>query len=141
MSICSPSGGDAVVGELVVSKYDQLPNRALTTPKLLTQPNDDAGERRRARDRPDHGELATLDALGDHHFAFTVEQGHRSHFAEIHTDRVVGLVNGGGGHRVLGVVAALAPPVDEFLFAILLFRVDDLDTGIPENAEEVVQVL
>ncbi len=39
-----------------------------------------------------HGGLAALDALGEFDFAFAREQRHRSHFAQVHAHRIVGLV-------------------------------------------------
>ena len=47
---------------------------------------------RRARDRLDDRELAALDAPRDLDLAFAREQRHRAHLAQVHADRVVGLV-------------------------------------------------
>jgi hypothetical protein len=53
-------------------------------------------------------ELAALDALGDLDLALAGEQRHRAHLAQVHADRVVGLVERARREVELDLLAGLA---------------------------------
>ena len=99
------------------------------------------GDQRRPRDRLDHRQLAALDAPRDLDLAFAREQRHGPHLAQIHADRVVGLVERARRQVELELLGALAGPVDRLVVAqVLLVGVDDLDAGAAERIEQVVQL-
>ena len=100
------------------------------------------GDRRHARDRLDHRQLAALDAAGDFDFAFAREQRHGAHLAQVHADGVVGLVERARREVQLGAFA-FGPflPVDAFAFELVtLFRVDQVDAGAREHREQLFEV-
>ena len=103
--------------------------------------HDRAGDRRRAGDRLDHGELAALDALGNFDLALAGEERDRAHLAEVHPDRVVGLVERAGGQVELELLGPLARAVQQLVFAILLFGIDDFDSGAAERAEQIIELV
>ena len=135
---------DALVGDLLVVEDHQLADGALAGAQLLAHVDDGARDGRRARDRLDDGQLAALDALGDLDLALAREQRHGAHLAQVHADGVVGLVERAGGEielRLVAGAAAVGALAEELVLAILLLRVDDLDAGVAEGAEQVVQLL
>ena len=99
------------------------------------------GDHRRARDRLDDRELAPLDALGDRHLALAGEQRHRAHLAQVHADRVVGLVERARRQVELELLAPSAVRSKRLLVPELLVRVEHLDAGAAERVEQVVQLL
>ena len=101
---------------------------------------DALGDGRRAGDRLDDRELAALDALGDRHFALAREQRHGAHLAQVHADRVVGLVERARREVELGPVLG-AVAIEVLVAAVRLVGVDDLDAGAAERVEQVVEVL
>ena len=103
--------------------------------------HDRAGDRRRPRNRLDDGQLAALDALGDLDFAFAGQQRDGAHLAEVHPDRVVGLVERAGRQIELELLGAFAGAVEQLVFAIFLLGVDDFDAGAAERAEQVVELV
>jgi hypothetical protein len=70
--------------------------------------------------------------------ALAGEQRHRAHLAQVHADGIVRLVERAGREIEIHLVSALAL---QLLVAIGLFRVDDLDAGASEGAEQIVQLL
>src|SRR6267378_3550158 len=83
---------DALVGDLFVVEDDQLADRALAGVQLIAEQDHFLRDERRSRNRLDDGELSALDPPRDLDFAFAREQRHRAHLAQVHADRVVGLV-------------------------------------------------
>ena len=67
-----------------------------------------------------------------------VSKRDRAHLAEVHPDRIVGLVERARRGIEVHLLAALAL---ELLVAVRLLRVDDLDASTAERAEEVVELL
>src|SRR5262245_43465618 len=132
---------DLLVGQLLVDERDQLADAALVVLELIAHLHDDAGDRRRARDRLDDGQLAALDALGDLHFAFAGEQRDGAHLAQVHPHGVVRLVEGARSEVELQLLSAFAGTVEQLLFAVRLLGVDDLDAGAAERAEQIVQLV
>ena len=100
------------------------------------------GDERRARDRLDDGELAALDAPRDLDFAFAREQRHRAHLAQVHADRIVGLVERARRQIELELLGAFGRAVDRLVVPqVLLVGVDDLDAGAAEGVEEIVELV
>ena len=94
-----------------------------------------ANHQSRAGDGFAYGGLTALDALGEFDFAFAREQRHRSHFAQVHAHRIVGLV-----------VEFLNEIEFAGFFGFLNFFVElgfgffeDLDAGGVELGEQVVE--
>ena len=132
---------DLLVGQLFVDEGDELADAALVVLELIAHLHDRPGDRRRARDRLDHRELAALDALGDLHLALAREQGHRAHLAQVHPDGVVRLVERPRREIELDFLGAFAGAVEQLLLAIGLLGVDDLDARAAERAEQIVQLV
>jgi hypothetical protein len=107
---------DLLVGQLFVDERDELADAALVVLQLIAHLHDHAGDRRRARDRLDDGELAALDALGDLDLAFAREQRDGAHLAEVHPDRIVRLVERAGRQIELELLGAFAGAIEQFLF-------------------------
>jgi hypothetical protein len=81
-----------------------------------------------------------IDAPGDFDFALARQQRHRAHLAQVHADRIVGLVERAGSEVQLDFFRTLTGPIDRlFVARVLLIRVDDLDAGAAEGVEKVVQ--
>ena len=95
----------------------------------------------RARDRLDDGELAALDALGDLDFALAREQRDGAHLAQVHADRIVGLVERARREVELELLGPFARAVEQLLLAVGLLGIDHLDAGAAERAEQVVQLV
>ncbi len=129
---------DLLVGDLFLVEDDQLAHGALAALELLAHLDDFLRDLRRARDRLDDRELALLDALRDRHLALAGEQRHRAHLAQVHADRVVGLVERARREVEVALLAALAL---QLVVAVGLLGVDDLDAGAAERAEQIVQLL
>ena len=132
---------DLLVGDLFVVEDDQLADAALVGPQLLAHRHDRAGDRRRAGDRLDDGQLAALDALGDLDFAFAGEERHGAHLAQVHADGIVGLVEGARREVQLDFFGAFTGAIELFLLAERLLRVDDLDAGTAERPEQIIEIL
>src|ERR1035437_7938889 len=134
---------DALVGDLLVVEDHQLANRALAGVELVAEMDDPLGDDRRPRDRLDDGELAALDAARDLDFAFAREERHRAHLAQVHPDRVVGLVERPRREVELKLLGPFARAVDDLdiVAQIFLVRVDDLDAGAAERVEEIVELV
>jgi hypothetical protein len=75
-------------------EVDDVAQKHLSLVELIA-PDDDGleGERALAQAR-DHGLAAGLDALGDGDLALAGKQFHRAHFAQIHSDGVIGALGG-----------------------------------------------
>ena len=130
---------DHFVGDFFVAENHQLSNGALARPELIAHDQDALGDRGRARDRLDHRELAALDALGDRDFAFAREQRNGAHLAQIHADRVVGLVERAWSEIQLRLIAR-SFTIEVLVAAVRFVRIDDLDAGAAEGVEEVVEL-
>jgi hypothetical protein len=101
-----------------------------------------ARDERRARDRLDDRQLAALDPPGNLHLALARQERHRPHLAQVHPDRIVGLVERARRQIELELLGALAGPVEHLLVAqVLLIGVDDLDPRAAEGVEEVVELV
>ena len=70
-----------------------------------------------------------------------VSSGHRAHLAQVHADRVVGLVERAGRQIELELLRTLAGAVEQLVVAVRLLRVDDLDPRTAEGAEQVVELV
>ncbi len=133
---------DALVGDLLVVEDHQLADGPVAGVQLVAELDDLLGDERRARDRLDDGELAALDAPRDLDFALAREQRHRAHLAQVHADRIVGLVERARREIELELFGAFGRPVDRLLVAqVLLVRVDDLDAGAAERVEQIVELV
>ncbi len=122
----------------------------------LVAPDDDGleGERALAQAR-DHGLAAGLDALGDGDLALAGKKLHRAHFAQIHTDGVVGALGGlfgrgFGRHPVLldlDQLAALALGLllgrfaRDLIFGLGFLGLDHVDTHLAELRQDVLDLL
>ena len=69
-----------------------------------------------------------------------VSSGTGAHLAQIHADRVVGLVERAGREIELGAVLG-AVAIEVLVAAVRLVGVDDLDARAAERVEQVVEVL
>ena len=99
-------------------------------------------DERRARDRLDDGELAALDAPRDLDFALAREQRHGAHLAQVHADRIVGLVERARREIELELFGAFGRAVDRLVVPhVLLVGVDDFDAGAAEGVEQVVELV
>ncbi len=132
---------DLVVGQLFVDKRHELADASLFVLELIAHRHDRAGDRRRAGDRLDDRQLAAFDALGDLDLALAGEEGHGAHLAEVHADRIVGLVECAGGQVELELLGSFPSAVQQLVFAILLFGIDDLDPGAAERAEQIIELV
>ena len=132
---------DLVVGELLVREGHQFADRALLVLQIVAELDHLLGDHRRSGDRLDDRELALLDALGDRHLALAGEQRHRAHLAQVHADRVVGLVECARRQVEFQLLAALGRTVEGLLVPESLVRVEHLDAGAAELVEQVVQFL
>ena len=72
---------------------------------------------------------------------FARQQRHGAHLAQVHADRVVGLVERAGREIELELLGAFAGAVEQLVFAVGLLGVDDLDAGAAERAEQVVELV
>ena len=132
---------DLVVGQLFVDKRHELADAPLLVLELIAHRHDRAGDRWRAGDRLDDRQLAALDALGDLDFAFSREEGDRAHLAQVHANGVVGLVERAWGQVELELLGPLAGAIEQLVFAVLLFGIDDFDSGAPERAEQIIELV
>jgi hypothetical protein len=131
---------ELVLGQLVVREGDKLANRALVGLQLLAELDDLPRHHRRARNRLDDRELPALDAPRDFDLPLARQQGDGSHLAEVHPDRIVGLVEGTGRQVELELFAALGRAVEALLVAELhLVRVEHFDPRAAERVEQVVE--
>ena len=133
---------DALVGDLLVVEDDQLADRPIAAPQVIAEQNHLLRHERRAGNRLDDGELAPLDAPRDLDLALAREQRDGAHLAQVHPDRIVGLVQRSRREVELDLFGPLRGPVDRLLVPqILLVRVDDLDAGAAERVEQVVELV
>ena len=84
--------GDVLVGHHQVRHHQDVAHRGRILRNRLGQRQNLADHQRRAGERLAHRGLSALDALGQLDFAFAREQRHRSHLAQVHAHRIVGLV-------------------------------------------------
>ena len=98
---------------------------------------------RRARDRFDDRQLAALDAARDLDFALAREQRHRAHLAQVHADRVVGLVERARREVELELLGPFRRAVDrlDVVAQVFLVGVDDLDARAAERVEQIVELV
>ena len=98
---------------------------------------------RRARDRFDDRQLAALDAARDLDFALAREQRHRAHLAQVHADRVVGLVERARRQVELELLGPFRRAVDrlDVVAQVFLIGVDDLDARAAERVEQIVELV
>ena len=143
MRNCCGALFDAVVGDFFVVEDHQLADGALAGAQLIAHADHRLGDRRHARDRLDHRELAALDAAGDLDFAFAREQRHGAHLAQVHADGIVGLVERARRQVELGAFAFRTfLALDAFAFELVaLFRVDQVDAGAGKHREELFEIL
>ncbi len=74
------------------------------------------------------------------HFAFAREQRHRAHLAQVHANRIVGLVQRTRRQIELGLVRAV-PAIDAFAFELVaLFRIDQVDAGGRKHREQFFEI-
>src|SRR5687767_3163793 len=134
---------DLVFGDFLVVEDHQLANGALAGAQLIAHADHRLGNRRHARDRLDHRQLAALDAACNLDFAFAREQRHGAHLAQVHADGIVGLVERARREIELGAFAfGSFMALDTFtLELVALFRIDEIDAGAGEHGEELFEVL
>src|SRR4051812_19671160 len=134
---------DPLVGDLLVVEDHQFADRPLAAVQLIAKCDDLAGDQRRAGDRLDHRQLAALDAAGDFDLAFAGEQRYGAHLAQVHADRVVGLVEGARREIELELFGAFRRPIDrlDIVAQVLLIGVDDFDPGAAERVEQIIELV
>src|ERR1043166_6146630 len=131
---------NALVGDLLVVEDTRLADRPFAGVQLVAEVDDFLRDERRVRNGLDHRQLAALDAPRDLDFALAREQRHRPHLAQVHADRVVGLVKRARREIELDFLRAFTGPIDRLLVTrVLLVRVDDFDAGAAERVEQVVK--
>ena len=130
---------DFVVGELFVDEGHELADASLVRLEGVPHLHDGARRRRRTRDGLDHGELPALDPFRDLDFTLAREERHGAHLTEVHPDGVVRLVEGTRRQIELELLRPFTRPVEQLVFPVRFFGVDDLDAGASERAEQVVQ--
>src|SRR5260221_413007 len=82
--------GESVVLGISCFEVDDIAKKNFAFVEFIT-PDDDGLERERAFAQAcDHRFAASLDALGNRDFALTRQQFHRTHFAQVHANRIVG---------------------------------------------------
>ena len=134
--------GDALVGDLFVVEDDQLADRPVAGVQRVAQLDHLARDKRRARNRLDHRQLAALDASRDLDFAFAREQRHGAHLAQVHPDGIVGLVERSWREIELELFGAFSRAVDRLVVPhVLLVRIDHLDAGAAKRVEQVVELV
>src|SRR5262245_18837322 len=134
--------GDALVGNLLVVEDHQLQDGALAGVQLIAELDHFLGDERRARDRLYYRQLPALDPPRDLDLALARQERHRAHLAQVHADRIVGLVERARREIELELLGAFARPVDRLVVPeVFLVRVDDLDAGAAERVEEVVELV
>ncbi len=133
---------DALVGDFLVVEDDELANRPIAAAQLIAEQDHLLRDQRRAGNRLDDGELAPLDAPRDLDLALAREQRHGAHLAQVHPDRIVGLVQRARRQVELDLFGPLGGPIDRLLVPqVLLVRVDDLDAGAAERVEQIVELV
>ena len=130
---------DHFVGDFLVAEDHQFADGALAGAQLIAHDQDALGDGGRARDRLDHRELAALDALGNRDFAFAREQRDGAHLAQIHADRVVGLVERAWSEIQFRLVAR-SVTIEVLVAAVRFVGIDDLDARGAKGIEEVVEL-
>ena len=104
---------------------------------------DDQG---RARKRLQDVELSALNAFGNRNLAFAGKERNCPHLAEIHADRVIGLVQSARRQIKLDILQGFVPleVVDLFqpqaVGRLDFGRIQDLDTRIVEHQEKIVEI-
>ena len=83
---------DFFVGDHQVRHDQNVADAARIQPQSFGQRQNFADDQRRAGERLAHRGLPALDAFRQLDFAFTRQQRHRAHFAQVHAYRIVGLV-------------------------------------------------
>ena len=152
LELCRPDGLDPVqellstihrapFGRRFLLDDHQLARRASARLQLVAESDDGACDRRGPRQRLQHREPAAFDAPGNFHLPVPREQRHRAHLAQVHPDRVARLVDRAGREIELGLVAALRPSLQAFLFLVLVLGLDDLYAGVAERVEQLVELL
>jgi hypothetical protein len=130
-----------LLGQLLIDEGDELPDAALVGLERLAHLDDQARDRRRPRDRLDDGELAAFDPLGDLDFPLARQERDGAHLAQVHADRIVGLVERAWRQVQLELFGSLARPVEQLVFPVRFLRVDDLDAGASERTEQIVELV
>ena len=126
-------------GRFVLDDH-QLSRRALAGLQFVAESDDGACDRRRSRQRLQHREPAALDAPGNLHLSVPRQQRHRAHLPEVHADGIAGLVHRAGGEVEFRFVATLGPALQTLLLLVLVFRFDDVDAGVAQRGEQLVDL-
>jgi len=118
------------------------------------RPFDDRVEGRRAfAQAQDHGVATGLDPLGDGDFALTAEQFHRTHFAQIHANGIVGAIDrflllfGDQPGRAVIVLRHFIGVVIVILALLVLtiiagfFIFDDVDAHVVKRGHDILDLL
>ena len=92
--------------------------------QLFAQRDDLADDHRGSRQRFQDSQLAALDSFGDLDFSVARQQRNRTHFAQVHADGIIGLLESAGSQIELDVTLGG--------FAVeLLFAGNLVETGKP----------
>ena len=126
--------------QIVVVQRHQLPDGPLAAPKLPSQRDDDLRGGHGTRDGLEDGAPAAFDALGDGDLALPRQERHGAHFAQVHADGVVRLVNRARRQIEFDFLALLAAQFEQLLIAVLSLGIDDLDAGVAQHTEQVVEL-
>ena len=134
---------DLGFGELFVINDDDFADVELGVFQRLTKRDDLFRHDDRSRDRVSRQVLAALDAFRDHDLALSGEKRHRPHLSQVHAYRIVRFVERTGREVELNASAlfAHAGETGGLHLLVLLFGFDDVDTGVAEHVEELIQLL
>ncbi len=127
---------------LLFVEGDDFLDGAHTFLKVFAHRQQFVDDDRRAGERFEHANLATLDPLSDFHFAFAREEGHGSHLAQIHANGVVGFFERAGSEVELNVVTLFA------FFKLFIERggrqlgaFEHINALRPDRCKQVVEVV
>src|SRR5438270_5955515 len=96
-----------LVSDLFFIEGDHFLDRAHALGQVFAHSQQFANHDGRPRQGLEHTDLSALDALGDFYFAFSREQRHGSHLAQVHADGIVRLFQSTGGEVEFNVLAFL----------------------------------
>ncbi len=124
---------------LFVEEHDFL-DGAHAALQVLADGDDFADDDRRARQRLEHAQLATLNALGDFNFAFAREQRNRAHLAQIHADGIVGFFQRAGRQIKFNVLAGFHL-TSNFLSDRHLGPLQHIDALGADGGQQVIEIV
>ena len=125
-----------VLGEFLVVEDHHFLDVANAALEVFAEGGNLADDNGRAGDGLEDAHLAALDALGDLDLALAGEQGNRAHLAQVHADRVVGLLQGSGRQVQFDVLAVFQVEV----LVAELGAVQQVNALGADGGDQVVQI-